>query len=188
MKTDARVRYTRARIRDAFLQCLKEKPVNRITVKEVCERAEINRATFYAHYTDVYDLLEKLEEETLDGLRRFIANRSDKDSDLLPAILKGMAGPQSDSAVLASPNGDPGFAGKLTELFHQEFICRMSSQLPTASRETREQVYRFLAGGCSNLISGWVKGGMTIPAEEMGETLRRLSGAFLRACAGEAAS
>lgn len=46
MKTDARVRYTKMRIREAFFQCLREKPVSRITVKELCDTAEINRATF----------------------------------------------------------------------------------------------------------------------------------------------
>ena len=43
MKTDARVRYTKMRIREAFLQCLRKKPVNKVTVKELCQLAEINR-------------------------------------------------------------------------------------------------------------------------------------------------
>ena len=68
MKTDARVRYTCKVIQDAFLDVLKEKPISRITVKEVCDKAEINRGTFYKHYQDCYDLLDKIEEE---GLREF---------------------------------------------------------------------------------------------------------------------
>ena len=59
-KTDARVRYTKNAIKEAFLSCLEEKPVNQITVKEICERAQLNRATFYAHYRDCYDLLGSL--------------------------------------------------------------------------------------------------------------------------------
>ena len=53
-KTDARVRYTRRVIKESFLALLHEKPINKITVKEVCEAAEINRATFYSHYTNKY--------------------------------------------------------------------------------------------------------------------------------------
>ena len=45
-KIDARVRYTRRVLKDSFLLLLKEKPVNKITVKRVCELAEVNRATF----------------------------------------------------------------------------------------------------------------------------------------------
>ena len=45
MKTDARVRYTVHMIQNIFLELLKEKPIAKITVKEICERAEINRST-----------------------------------------------------------------------------------------------------------------------------------------------
>ena len=49
MKQDARVRYTQKVLKEVLLQLLEQKPVNRITVKEVCERAELNRTTFYTH-------------------------------------------------------------------------------------------------------------------------------------------
>ena len=51
-RTDARVRYTQHVLKESFLMLLRDKPVNRITVKEVCELAELNRATFYAHYSN----------------------------------------------------------------------------------------------------------------------------------------
>ena len=47
MQTDLRTRYTRQVIDDAFLHLLCQKPVERITVKEVCALAQINRSTFY---------------------------------------------------------------------------------------------------------------------------------------------
>ena len=56
-KTDARIRYTQRILKESFLILLKQKPVNKITVKEVCEMAELNRATFYAHYSDCFALL-----------------------------------------------------------------------------------------------------------------------------------
>ena len=52
-RTDARIRYTQGVLKQALLSFLQEKPINKITVKEVCERAELNRATFYAHYSDL---------------------------------------------------------------------------------------------------------------------------------------
>ena len=59
-KTDARIRYTQRILKESFLILLKQKPVNKITVKEVCEMAELNRATFYAHYSDCFALLESI--------------------------------------------------------------------------------------------------------------------------------
>ena len=70
MKTDARVKYTRMVLKKALLELLEHKPVNKITVKEVCERAGLNRATFYAHYTDCFDLLESIEEELFGQFER----------------------------------------------------------------------------------------------------------------------
>lgn len=55
---DARVRYTRMITEQSFLELLKQKPVSKITVTELCELAQINRATFYKHYLDVQDLME----------------------------------------------------------------------------------------------------------------------------------
>ena len=56
-KMDARKRYTQMVLKQSFLKLLKEKPVNRITVKEVCALAQLNRATFYAHYSDCFALM-----------------------------------------------------------------------------------------------------------------------------------
>lgn len=65
-KMDARKRYTQMVLKQSFLKLLKEKPVNRITVKEVCALAQLNRATFYAHYSDCFALMESIENELID--------------------------------------------------------------------------------------------------------------------------
>ena len=70
MKTDARVKYTKMVLKKALLELMQHKPVNKITVKEICERAELNRATFYAHYSDCFDLLESIEEELFGQFER----------------------------------------------------------------------------------------------------------------------
>ena len=49
-------------LKQSLLKLLKEKPVNKITVKEVCELAQLNRATFYAHYSDCFALLESRQK------------------------------------------------------------------------------------------------------------------------------
>ena len=69
-KTDARIRYTQSVLKQVLLSFLKEKPMNKITVKEVCERAGLNRATFYAHYSDCFVLLESIEEDLLEAFQQ----------------------------------------------------------------------------------------------------------------------
>ena len=62
-KIDRRTAYTRMMIKKSLYHLLEKKHLSEITVKEICEGAEINRATFYRNYLDIYDLYEKLEEE-----------------------------------------------------------------------------------------------------------------------------
>ena len=73
MARDYRVRVTQKLIREAFTGLLKQKPIQSISIKELCELAGINRGTFYAHYRDIYDLREKIEDEmyrdVLDALK-----------------------------------------------------------------------------------------------------------------------
>ena len=186
MKTDARVRYTRMRIREAFLQCLKEKPVSRITVKELCDLAEINRATFYTHYSDPFDLLEKLEAETLDKLRTMISERAFKGEDgLLLTLLRGMQGDKNDTGLLGSRNGDPNFGSKISALFYESYLPGMAKQLPELDERQRNAVYRFLAGGCGNLLTDWVNGGMQTPPEELAQEMNELCAAVMTVYAND---
>ena len=62
---DLRVKKTKRAIRSAFYELIKEKPLEKITVREIAERAEINKTTFYAHYETVYDLVDQLEQEAV---------------------------------------------------------------------------------------------------------------------------
>lgn len=64
---DRRTEYTRMVIKEALYSLLEEKHLSKITVKEICEKAEINRATFYRNYVDIYDLFEKLEAELTES-------------------------------------------------------------------------------------------------------------------------
>ncbi len=63
-KLDPRVKRTRRLIQQAFEELLAEKGFNALTVQDITERAEVNRATFYAHYSDKYALLEETIRET----------------------------------------------------------------------------------------------------------------------------
>ena len=62
---DARIVKTDKKIKTAFIKLLGNNKFEQITVSGICKEAKVNRATFYLHYTDKYDLLERLENETI---------------------------------------------------------------------------------------------------------------------------
>lgn len=53
---DRRSTRTKQAIKQAFLDLTKEKPINKITIAELSQQADIGRGTFYTHYEDIYDL------------------------------------------------------------------------------------------------------------------------------------
>ncbi len=65
---DLREKKTKRSIRNAFLQLRAHKPLERISVKELAELAEISKATFYLHYHDIYELSEYLQQEVIKDI------------------------------------------------------------------------------------------------------------------------
>ena len=63
-----RVKKTLREIRSAIMELAKNKPLEQITVKELCEQALINKATFYSHYDNINALLEEIEDEFVKNL------------------------------------------------------------------------------------------------------------------------
>ena len=67
-KNDLRIQKTEQAIRNAFIELRAKKPLEKITVKELCELALINKSTFYTHYEDIYALSEAIEQETVSSI------------------------------------------------------------------------------------------------------------------------
>ena len=71
---DLRTEKSKQAITRAFLALRARKPLEKITVRELCDRAQINRSTFYAHYQDVYDLADRLEDAAVQAVLDGIAH------------------------------------------------------------------------------------------------------------------
>jgi AcrR family transcriptional regulator len=57
MKQTRKTKYTQMVLKDSLVELMKNKPISEITVKEICEKADVNRTTFYAHYHDQQQLI-----------------------------------------------------------------------------------------------------------------------------------
>lgn len=71
-KEDRRTRKTKTQIKLALIELMAQKDVNKISVKELAELADINRGTFYLHYDDVYDVLEQIQNEFIETINRIL--------------------------------------------------------------------------------------------------------------------
>ena len=154
-RTDARVRYTRRVLKESFLKLLSQKPVNRITVKEVCELAQLNRATFYAHYSDCFALLESIEQELIDAFAQSLHLVGTFDvSALIAAIYSIVEQHEEACRVLIFGGASPSVLGRMIDLARNSSIAYWRSQLRRASDEELEMLYTHLSNGLMNVVVG----------------------------------
>lgn len=177
MKTDARVRYTRKVIQDTFLELIQEKPVSKITVKEVCDKAEINRGTFYKHYRDCYDLLEKIEDDGLREFEQMLASiEATGAQTALTAILSTLRNNVQLIQALDDPVGGRRFIYRLARCcfrYLEQWLGPTSqTDWPEAKRDAS---FAFLAGGSGSVIEWWLRGGMKESPEEIAALIGALS-------------
>lgn len=71
---DLRIEKTERGIKNAFIELRSKKPLEKITVRELCERAYIHKSTFYSHYKDIYDLSDSLEDEVVRQITNSISH------------------------------------------------------------------------------------------------------------------
>lgn len=152
-RTDARVRYTRRVIKESFLTLLREKPVNRITVKEVCEAAGINRATFYSHYSDCFALMESIERELLDEFARSLSNIGVFDvSSLVEAIYEMVEKHEEACRVLIFGGASRSLLSSMILLAREPGIAAWRKQLIRATDAELEMLYTHLSNGLMHVV------------------------------------
>ena len=154
-KSDARVRYTKKVLKESFLSLLRKKPVNKITVKEVCELAELNRATFYTHYSDCFDLMEKIEREILKAFEQSLCLIEGFDvSALISALYKMVEQHEDACRVLIFLGASPSLLKRMIDLAREKSIAVWKRQLTNASDAEMEMLYIHLSNGLMNVVVG----------------------------------
>ena len=179
-KQDARVRYTKMMIRNSLLELLSTKPIAKITVTEICERAGINRATFYAHYSDPSDLLHGLESEIIEDVTHWVRPALTASGTDLKEVLTRLVeyiGENADiCSILLSDKGDNSFQTKVVDVIEGQFMSSWASARQL-SQEDAEYVYTFVALGSVGLIRKWLADGRKKPASEIADLIIKISNA-----------
>lgn len=175
---DKRAARTKMLIRGALTELMEEKGFEGVTVRDLTEKAQINRGTFYLHYRDKYDLLEQSEEEILKEIKDNASGINPKDAlhstsqdEPFPVILKLFEYFQENAQfmrVVLGPKGDASFQVKLKELIKQQFFQNIASKLNSEDMLVpAEYLIAFVSSAQLGLIQHWLETGMKKPPEEM---------------------
>ena len=160
-KEDRRVRRTKKLLTQALTKLLEKKQVNEITVKELTDLADMNRGTFYLYYKDIYDMLEKIEDELfqkLDVIAR-THEHGDITQEVKPILLdlfRFIGENQEMCRILLSPNGDINFLHRLYEAIRERIREIWADQVEAVSEKEFDYRYSFVVFGCAGMIRAWV--------------------------------
>lgn len=172
-KEDRRVKYTKKAIKDSFLNLFESKPLEKISVTEICTNADINRGTFYSHYSDPYDLKEKLEAEFIEAIRARICEYTNNYTDKITTVdtFRILKENRELCRVFTGPNGD-----------FKELICIVGSQtssylgdlyydLKQFAPENAACLQPMMVSCITSVIKYWFDNGMTEEPEIVAGTL-----------------
>jgi AcrR family transcriptional regulator len=172
VNSDRRVRKTRDVLRKNLINLMKDKNINSITVKELCEKADINRGTFYLHYKDVFHMLEEIEKELFEEFQDMILSYEispDKieTKPILQDIFTFIAQNSDFCMVVLCERGDMVFVKKIVSVIYEKGYIDWSSIFKTKDKDLFDKYYSFILYGAIGLIDYWVRNGLKESPEYM---------------------
>ncbi len=169
-KLDRRKKYTRHVLKNSLIQLLAKKPITSITVKEICELADINRSTFYTHYADHYDLLDKIEEEITEDMNEYLSSYrftiEEESLQMTQKLLEYITQNKFMFQTLLNKNGDPTFEQRLMHIA-QRFMMNSWRNGNDVDELYLRYLSTFVVSGAINVIKDWIENDMDQSPKEM---------------------
>lgn len=162
-----RTRLTKRLLREGLLELLKEKPVEYITVKELCELAELNRSTFYAYYNDVPALYQEMGSELARALLEHIwAINQGGGVDTEPMLAYIRDNRELFRLLVYRDEYLNANQSVQRQIIEGYFDIAPDLALPCAPEE-REYFLQYLYMGGTGIIHRWVQNGCNLPPEQI---------------------
>ena len=171
MKENRRVLMTKKLLKESVLELMEDKPLNKITIKEICENADVNRTTFYKYYGDQYALVKDAEQEMLEKTSEFLLNLSTENDKLesLIVFLDYVKNNGDTFRILLDKNSDTDFRYNLM------FVAMQKVMVEKFNIDIRDKdkkyVYCMIVMGAIDTIALWIKTGFDKDVPEVAELM-----------------
>lgn len=176
-KEDRRVKLTKMFLKESLIELLLEKEINKITIKEICENADVNRATFYSHYKDQNSLLESIQEEFIEDIIKQLPDKNIEEIDPINYIINILYYIKDNvklSTLLLGEKGNMPFQKEMMEILYDKLHSKMF--LPLKINKSKEKfVSSFVITGTTGIIQNWIKNGLKQTPEEIADIIGELS-------------
>ncbi|MGG1679291.1 TetR/AcrR family transcriptional regulator [Neobacillus sp. NRS-1170] len=180
-RVDPRILRTRQLIKEALIDLLQEMELNKITVNRIAERATINRVTFYLHYRDIQDMLEKMAQEMAEDIEDIMRSSTNKestgetDSLMLESLLEHIAENAKFYKVVLGTRRTPIFTERLLKILTEAITKRTeSSSFRDAAGIQRDVAIWYGSSALIGTIVSWLRNDMPYTPQYLAKQLSML--------------
>ncbi|WP_165280025.1 TetR/AcrR family transcriptional regulator [Paenibacillus protaetiae] len=185
-KIDRRQARTKQLLRQALLELITEKGVDKLTVTDITTRADVNRGTFYLHYRDAPDMLKQIQDEVFETIRSLIQemnmldlmNYAERDEPYpkTVALLEEFARHGRFLRVTLGTKGDPVYATRFHDTMRELFTAKLAFWQPKDEDMLvpREYLITYMASANIGVVTRWLETGMKESPREIALILMRL--------------
>lgn len=161
-RTDPRVLRTRQLLKNALVELLQEMSLEKITVNKIAERATINRVTFYLHYRDIPDMLEKMAEEMVVDVERAMDRKRkeqpwNSSDGILLELLEHIASNAEFYKVIIGSRRVPIFHERLRDVFTRKISEGMTDKGLNNSGIQQDVALWFGSAALLGTIASWLR-------------------------------
>jgi AcrR family transcriptional regulator len=180
---DKRRRKTRRAIKTSLIRLMTEKDLSDITITEIAEEADINRKTFYAHYRDLYDILDEIENDLIGKVFRILNNADILKSMYNPyPLLRELTGEINKDLefyrLLVQSRDYNSLLDKIQGIFKARFLELTKDTIKT-DKELLAFVIDFITSGITSVYKEWFSSERNISLEQLSKSLSLLIGGGL---------
>lgn len=176
-KLDRRVRMSKSFLKQALITLLKEKRISRISVKELCQLADVNRSTFYTHYSDIYGLLNEMENEIIEQLTHALHSyvKNGEDPIVMTEKLIQFIGSKYETCeVLLNEHSNSTFEKKIRTVAHQFLFSDWKNTMITDER-LLDYISAFIISGSIEVVKTWLYNGRDRTPKEIAHLITDLA-------------
>lgn len=171
-KDDRRVKRTRRLLKQGLAELLRQKHFSDISARDITEKMDLNKATFYLHYKNTYELLQDLETDLLEQAQEMIDRyeydeTEDSMRKFFEPLLDFVVENRSVCEALFVNNASSDFTGRVVEFIYKNGTEIMKKRFPKISAEDADYVLSFVAFGLIGLLRRWFEKEMSIPKEKL---------------------
>ena len=154
-KEDRRVTMTKRMLKDALTEMLRRTDIYHVSIRELCQRADVNRTTFYKYYGSHFDLLGDMEKEFLDFLSNAIKEHAANPVLIIETVCEYLENHLEFGRLIINNNVDPLFPQKLFSLaaVREAALAKYAEKQGESALEYR---FNYIAYGAYRVICVWL--------------------------------